>query len=361
MNSLKNVLLASAVVCLCLSGALASSASANVIVGAGTIETSSATPPTVLGLVNLASTDAAGAIYNNTVNSTDPTQVNTVRTVGAIRLTTYTQVDGTQHDARFDSLNMSLVFAVEGTSTPQDPLGVTQLFRANRGRYALFTYTGGFNAANPQSWGAVTGTGATLALASPIAVWDLIPADNILDIFPGPGIFNVTKNLVNEVGVNTQNPTLVQGTFLAGETATYGGPTEIAGNDFWTTTHIFGSLPPNYLETAAIRLSESLTLTPNLNFISGGAGTDGFEALNVIANTLGGLPFFATDMGTAASEFDPVSALNPTGSDNVFTGGVNIGFGLQAIPEPSTYAIFGLILGGAGLVGAFRRRRARAA
>jgi hypothetical protein len=152
---------------------------------------------------------------------------------------------------------------------------------------------------------------------------------------------------------------------LGRETQTYGGPAAKSGNSYWTTNNTYlGVTNPSdvWYEVAALRINEQLTLSPVTTFVSGGSGTNGFEALNVIASTLGGLGYFATGYGYLAGNpgyFDPVSSSNTTGSDTIFTGGIIAGFGMQPVPEPASVAIWALIVGGAGVVAVCRRRRTR--
>jgi hypothetical protein len=370
MNSRKSAFMASVFVCLCLCGLLVSPATAAVYIGAGDVHTSTG-GATVLNIINLAST-SGGYIFNNmtTSQSVLAPGTQTVRSVGAVRLSEYNDKFGNSLPATYNNQQMTLVFAIEGTSTAVAPGSTVRLFEAQTGRIALFENpvfptpsATGYNIANPMSWGAVTGDfgAGTLALAAPIAVWDLATPQTVIDMFPGPGSFNAPPPPLNEISVNTQDQTQAFGVFLGEESKTYAGPTK-SGNDFWTTTEIPGLWPPDINnEFGVMKLEERLVVAPNVTFVNN-TNSNGFQALNVIAQQLGGLPFFATAWGNAtATDFAPFNggAWGTNTPDNIFLGSTQFGFGAQPIPEPGSVAIFALILGGAGVIAGWRRRRAR--
>jgi hypothetical protein len=308
-----------------------------------------------------------GWAANNATDSLLPLDPNpfTLRSVGAARLNAYLTDGGGSDSFTYDGSRVVMVYAVEGVSE-SDPASVipgARKFTAKTGRVALFKAAvagGSFRIANPMHWGAVDNTATSLA--APIAVWDLYPPTDINlgptgssnPLLPGPASSVNVAQVGTLLGAGNADAR-----FLAVESSA-GFPSSLSKDDFWNSPNLAGL---NILEHLVLGLNEGLDVNPDLQYINGGVGTNGFDALNVIAQQLGGLTNFATGFGPGpASGFNPFTLTNQATPDNVFniTGGA-LGFASQVVPEPGSMAIFALILGGAGAVVGWRRRRTRSA
>lgn len=338
-----------------------SAASAALVVGQGDIETSTggATSVSFKNIIN--GNSSLGHTFNNNIFSNVAGSGGAVRSVSTNLLSTYGTAGGGGSLALYNGNPVLLVIAVEGATTA----GAAPVFTATSGRLGFFESSFGYNQYDPTTWGVTNAAGTTLL--SPIAVWDLKPAEAIFDPGPdtspgaGPGIFNLAEEQVNQISINTAGPVASQGFFLARESTTYTDPT-LSGNSFWTTTGlpIGFDIDDGEDEGLILRVDEQVNFNPSTNtgFISGGVGTAGFDALNTIASALGGLPFFATGFGAGlATSFDPDPGPGVS-ADILTTIGGTSGAGVQfGVPEPSSFLIWAVV--GAACVGAngWRRRR----
>ena len=319
------------------------------------------------------STVLGNQFINNTTTNVFPTLANSgFVSVGSNLLTFYGFRQGnpppnpSSTGAVYDPPNgpvqpIVAVFALTGTATASNDLINPNGIRVTGGRLALFSIPGtlqtnGYNQFNPLTWGAVDGSGT--ALQTPIAVWDLAVPQNISDTGPfgtgGPGIFNLSANQVNQASINLAVGAANQGFFLFKETtnpAFASPPGALSGNGFATVTHNPPVVPPGFFSTGeglVTFVNEALLGNPNTTFISAGAG---FNALNTIADKLGGLPdldagqagvqafasgFVATPGTGAATAFSPSTSAagSPNSADTFFTVGSTSSPGVCLSPAP---------------------------
>lgn len=247
-----------------------------------------------------------GQTFNNNIDSNISQAGGTVVTVGSNLLDQYGFRLGGGIDAEYEGAQMVAVYALSGTTTA----GANPTFRATEGRLALFVLPDGvtYNQFDPLTWGATSADGTTLL--DPIAVWDLKPAEDVVDpgdnagadntladpLGGGPGIFNLINGSggeVNQISINALVSTASQGYFLFTESTTFEGAT-LAGNDFITVTGLADAegrlVPERFFQTdegLVVRTDESSVATPNTTFVS---QSDRIDALNTIAAELGGLP-----------------------------------------------------------------------
>ena len=363
------------------------------LVKTGTVRTSTGAD-TALDVNSLIGSNTLGNQFINTIsgngNNAFPAANNSpFRVVGANILANYGFRLGGGTGAVFNPAGAPVqpvvaVFAAEGVAPNPAQIQLTG------GRVGFFSIGGtlqnnNFNEFNPITWGATNAAGTSLL--SPIAVWDLKPAENVADLGPlaagggGPGTFNLLANQVNQAAINNVVGAVNQGFFLFKETTTFPGAT-LVGNTFYTTTGNAPIVPPGNVLTDEGLISfinEALRGgTLNDSFISGGTGTAGFDALNTIAGALGGL----ADLGGANTGFaigyggqgnaggDPRSfnpsngAGVPNTSDSFFTLGTSSSPGVQFtpvvvndIPEPASMLLWGAGVVGFGIYAKSRRRR----
>lgn len=364
---------------LSLTLALGADAHATSFVGTSTVHTSTggATSRPDVNVIN--GNSSAGNQFFNVTSSNDPLSSGSARVVSSNLLASYSFRTGEVGGAVYNVQPIVAVFALEGTVAA----GSDSFFQATAGRVGFFSIAGdlvsnNYNQFNPVTWGAVNATGTVLA--TPIAVWDITLAEQVIDFGPdaspggGPGVFNLALSQVNQVSVNATVGTSNQGFFLLGESQTFGGAT-LSGNSFLTVTGT--GLPPAGFslvgEGIVSRIDESYRLgtATNTNPIGGGPGTAGFDALNTIAALLGGLSdldatiagdqAFANAFGGLGNSGGDGRSFNPSNgnpnantADVLFTLGTTSSPIVQAVPEPASIT---LLLGGLALCGIRGRRQ----
>lgn len=349
---------------------------ADVFVGTGTVRTSigGATSTADVNIIN-GETSLGNGFFNNTTTNASG-GVGTVRIVGSDLLSTYGFQFGGGTGVTYNGLPVVAVYALDGSIG-----GGSTVFQATSGRVGFFSIQSvtTYNQFNPITWGATTASGQSLL--TPLAVWDLKPAEAVKDLGPGqpsgggPGIFNLTPTQVNQISSNALVPTSNQGFLLFRENATF---TTLEGPNFINVTGNAPMPPAGFLaldEALVSRLDESYRVTPVVTFISGGPG---FDALNTIAAQLGGLSdldaalpgsqAFANAFGGVGNSAGDGRAFNPSNGnpspntgDLYFSVGITSAPGVQAndttVPEPASIT---LLISGSLAAGAFvsiRRRR----
>ncbi len=302
---------------------------------------------------------------NNTTSNTFGAPGTTV-SVGANLLSDFNARTGATTAFTYNGNPVVAVFAVQGSINGATGVPVPFTFTATKGTVGLFSITSGFNQFNPLTWGATSADGKTLL--TPIATWDLVPPQSISDpgAAPpgggGPGLFDKVK--VNEQAINTVNSQATQGFFLFKEGQ---------NPNYWNVTNNLPLVPPGFVITGeglivraddAYRVGDSV----NTDFIdkSDVASTAGFNALNTIATSLGGIVGgFATDFGGLGNSGGPASDYNPSSgaanalntNDTIFSLGSTsspVVFSTP-IPEPASLLLWAGVSMVSGLV--YRRNR----
>lgn len=358
-------------------------------VGSAVVHTSTGGATTVgdvgNGGVNLVSGNStAGNQYINNITTNTLFAPGSIRTVGANLLATYNFANGGVNGAVYNpasgpTMPVVVVFAVEGVTT--SPAS----FTATGGRVGFFGLSGdlvnnNFNKFDPTTWGATNAAGTSLL--TPIAVYDLKPAEPVFDtpvaVGGGPGVFNLAASQVNQQAINTVVGTSNQGFYLVRESTTFGGAT-LSGNDFVTLlTNPIPDGTPIADEGLVGRVDDSLIVgtAGNTSAVSGGIGAAGFDALNTIACLLGGLSDidgglagcqgFANGFGGLGNAGgDPLNYNPSNGSpvpntnDSLFTFGTSFSPIAQPVPEPATLLLF--LSGGFAALGlrVLQHRRAK--
>jgi hypothetical protein len=317
-----------------------------------------------------------GTVFSNTTTTTNPAAGGTVISVGANLLSNYDLGGGGTASATFNGQQLVLVVAVKGNSFPIGGGFNQAIF--NQGYAAIFAISPGtFASANPASWGAVTGS----VLHTPLAVFQI--STTASSVAPGAGstLFNLSGTPpINASAVDVVSGTNTQGNFVFPQVSKAANGTASSPTTFFQVPFL---APPGFTQTSqglVIRTDQSVTSAPNLSFISGGPGTPGFDALNIIARQLAGLPdlgssagagtAFATNFGAptdnAATDFSPSTTLPLTNSDFVGSFGTTSApvVGLQqnppsTVPEPASFLLWGSIGIGFGYCRYRGRRQSR--
>jgi len=345
-------LLAIGLLVVCVTWGFPTGAFAEFIAKTSTVHTSTggATTVTDVNLINGHTSLGTLFINNVTTNGVPLSGTTSAVAVGSNLLASYGKRTGGGVGAVYNPAATPVqpivaVFALSGVVAP----GGGNVFIATGGRVGFFSIPGSLGAHaydqfNPITWGATNASGT--ALLTPIAVWDLKPAEPVSDPGDapgggGPGMFNLDAVDVNQISVNSAVGTATQGFLLFKETGTF-TPSTLSGNSFISVT---GNAPPPPVvldEGLVSRADGSLLIATatNTGAISPSAG---LNALNTIANQLGGLPdlagpgtAFATAFGTIGSgagsgtDFNPSSgAQSPNTADSIFTFGVTASPGVQ--------------------------------
>lgn len=237
--------------------------------------------------------------------------------------------DGGLTPARYNGEPVVMVSALKGTVG-----GNPTIFSASSGRVGLFSASA-YNPLDPATWGATNAAGT--ALLTPIAVWDLAPPADILDLgigvpgYGGPGTFTTPAARVNNLVRNAIISNDSQGRSLFRETqdSTFASTSgALSGNAFIT---VIGNpvLPAAMWEGIAMETHQSLATSTHSpialasdRFIDPANGGARFAALNTIAATLGGLPDLGGPGTAFATGYDwnnsagPGTSFNPTGPNN---------------------------------------------
>jgi len=353
--------------------ACAANARADLFFGTGTVQTSTNGATTALNINQLNGDAQLGAQFiNNTTTNAFPAPGSSFNTLGSNLLSTYGIQGGGAVPATFNGTPVVAVFALQGNAAPGGAV-----ITAISGTVALYSIPtlAGYNQFNPTTWGATTAGGAP---AAPIATFTLRAGEQGIDKGPGqpgpggggPGAFNFTAGQWNTASITLTVGALNSGPFSFNEGV---------NPNFWNQTGNPPLVPPGSTITGegiGIIANEALLAgtATNTQFISGGAGTPGFDALNTIFNALlpGASPFgFATNFGGLGNTAGPGSNFNPSSSstgspntaDSIFGLGTTSGHFLAAetgggggrVPEPATLAVFAGMMGFGGLV--YRKRR----
>jgi len=353
-------MLAIGVLVVCLTLGFRTGAHADFIAKTSSVHTSTGGATLALDVDLINGDTSLGALFINNVSTNSVPFAGTASAVavGSNLLASYGVRAGGGTGAVYNpsggpSQPIVAVFALSGTVAA----GGGNVFVATGGRVGFFSIAGTlatntYNQFNPTSWGAANASGTSLL--TPIAVWDLKPAEAVSDPGDvlgggGPGLFNLDAVDVNQISVNLVVGAANQGFLLFKETVTF-TPSTLSGNSFITVTGNLPIVPPGSVvlaEGLISRVDGSLLVatTTNAVAISGGAG---LAALNTIASQLGGLPdlggpgtAFATGFGGIGStagpgtDFDPSNGQkSPNTADGVFTFGLTASPGVQVPVTP---------------------------
>jgi len=282
----------------------------------------------------------------------------TIRTLGAAKITEaeYGSGSTTQGILTANNKEIVVIFGIYGTQVPGVLEGLFTLGRAQAVEVAI----GAFDSSDISTWG---------FNANVLGEWDLKPQEPILPGWPNgtPGIaagayprqdLQFSSEDVNVSGVNTQIGSFSQGNFLFREDPAHDLLNSDSGQ-LGLAPRFFPNLkwaPDEVLIVETQQATQSIELD-----VSGDHAT-----MDSIANWAFGMNFASwgsadgddydvvfTYNGPLVTGFDPT---NPTGFDFNSRLGVGATPGLQAVPEPASIAVWGLLVG-LGVVWISRRRR----
>jgi hypothetical protein len=330
---------------------------ADFIAKAATVHTSTGGATTAPDVDLINGHTSLGALYLNnlTTNSFPFGGAASAVAVGSNILASYGARTGGGPTPLYNGLPVVAVFAFSGSTTS----GPGPIFRATGGRVGLFTIgaLSTYRQFDPTTWGATNATGT--ALLSPIAVWDLKPAESVFDPGDvpgggGQGFFNLGTAKVNQISLNTTVATADQGFFVLRESTTYSGTT-LSGNSFISVTGNVPIVPPGstLIDEGFVSRSDGSRLVATTTNTAAVSGASGLAALNTIANNLGGIGLpgsaFATGFGGIGNAAGPGTNFNPSSgakapntADGIYTFGVTVSPGVQ-IPATASSLLSDLL------------------
>jgi hypothetical protein len=312
-------------------------------------------------------TSSAGELFTNTFGPGATAGTNSIVTVGVnLQATTggFGLSGGGIATNTYNGNTVVAVFALASNNANPNA-GGPGVFQAtyNAGRAALFELTpaqvAAFKPGDPTTWGVVSGG----KLNTPIAVFSLVPQQNVSFVAPGngTGIFNLLQQQVNLSSVNLGTVTNLQSNFVL----TVDNSLASTSKGTYITVQGVPVIPGDVVGATGIvtRADSALDLNPSSPDIA---------TLNAIASQLGLLP--SVD-GVAGDSFASIGKGQPTDfvpaktfADAQATGDFEESLGLTTapgafetppggnVPEPASVVLWSLMAGSAGLYVVVRRR-----
>lgn len=282
-----------------------------------------------------------GASYTNHLSATGAVGLGTpFVAVGATPITNVNTAPGGTFAPNFGmGVEGVAVFALGGQVASIVGPAVTGAFTA--GTISIYTIpTGTFLSGDPSSWG----TGGSL-----VAQWSVAVPTDVLQGNMDATAGGFPAATINTITINVASALQQQGRLLSDETA-LGNP---GANLLNVTT--FDPLSVGDVVGVEQLFSDIAETIQNPGATAFNINAADLALLNAIA-AAAGLGGFASGFGDAAGEYNPFSGLTSFDFASVLAAINSPGVQLQAIPEPTSLAVWGLAMGGIAL--AYRRRRA---
>jgi hypothetical protein len=313
--------------------------------------------PLVNFVNQISGTNNLGAVYENNISTTGtPAVGNVINIIGADRVTGYIANPGGNVTANFNGRDGVAVFAIQAHVTSTATMAgqtVAATIAIDKGAVGLFS-SAGFQAQNLSSWGFNNTAGLASWTLGPNATVNTasfppFQGDPLAAQFP-PIIGGVNQNTAS---VDTLNSSQNQGRLLLLD----GKPQQ------FVTVNNPVIDPGQQLNSQGLQgtFTEQIQ-NPFGNFNN--TNNTNLQLANQIFNTLLGTNFATFGTG-AATDFTPGNL------SAGLTADLNANFGFSAfpvigegpiqnvgIPEPAAVLLWGVVLGGAGLYGRSRLRKA---